>query len=103
MTKHHFRQAVKIGRKAYPLGIHEVPSEDEKHKDFAFFRKAGYITAPGAEVSKKAFKDLPTLPKPSSEVAKHSASAAKAQQPVEPDAEIGGDEAPAKKHGKKER
>ena len=48
-----FKQAVKIGRKVFPLGIHEVSEAVMKDPHFALFKKAGSIVVPGAADTKK--------------------------------------------------
>ncbi len=88
-----FKQAVRIGRQTFPLGIHEVPEEIMKHAHFKFFKNAGLIVTAGAN-AKKELKDLPVLPAPKSVEAKKAAEQAMKSQlaEVQPDAEIGGDE-----------
>jgi hypothetical protein len=95
-----FKQAVRVGRTTFPLGVREVPEEMVKHPHFQGFLKAGYVKVAGAEdgVGKK-LADLPVLPPPSSAAAKRSQEAAKAIQAQDsapaPDQEIGApDEAP---------
>jgi hypothetical protein len=86
-----FKQSLKIDKKVFPLGVHPVPAEVQKHPHFQKFLKAGSIQVAGASAVKKTMKDLPVLPPPMSEAAKRSSTAAKAAQ-VQPEAEIGEDQ-----------
>lgn len=99
--KYQFKQAVKIERQIFPLGVHQVPAEYQKHPHFQFFLKGGSIVkadTPATGLKAQKLSDLPVLPPPSTAAAKRSQVAAKAVQEAEaagvsPDAEIGGDEA----------
>lgn len=91
MSKHYeFKQAIRVGRATFPLGVRQVPAEIEAHPHFKQFLKDGAVRVAGASVEKK-FEDLPVLPPPASEVAKRSKVAAEAIQEVAPEVEIGGD------------
>lgn len=94
---YHFKQAIRVGRQAFPLGIRAVPPEIEKHPHFLFFVKAGSIAAaPQAHVGMK-LEDLPKLPPASSAAAKRSEETAQAAKKnaedivIPPEEEIGGD------------
>lgn len=99
MSKHYdFKQAIRVGRSTFPLGIRQVPAEIEAHPHFKQFLKDGAVKVAGASQVEKKFEDLPTLPPPASEAAKRSQVAAAAVErgqaeasDVAPEAEIGGD------------
>lgn len=95
MKMYNFKQAVRVGRQTFPLGIRQVPAEMEKHPHFQQFVKAGSVEVAGAAHVGMKLSDLPTLPPPSSAAAKRSQVAAQAVQEheVAPEAEIGGDAA----------
>lgn len=96
-----FKHAVKVAGQFFARGIREVSEEVEKHADFAFFKKAGYIAAPGKGAVEKKLEDLKELPPPKSAQAAQSAQAAKAVQ-AQADAEPEASDAEApKKSGKK--
>ena len=101
MAKFVFKQSALLGKgkvgaknsvgKIYPKGVHEVSKEHQEDPTFKHFAKHGLI-APFAP------KEQGELKPAESDIAKVSQDAAKSQ--LEPDAEIGGDAAPAPKKGK---
>lgn len=87
-----FKQAIRVGRATFPLGVRQVPAEIEAHPHFKQFLKDGAVKAAVSSQVEKKFEDLPTLPPPSSAAAQRSqvvASAVEQGQAVAPDAELG--------------
>jgi hypothetical protein len=49
MSKHYdFKQAIRVGRTTFPLGIRQVPAEIEAHPHFKQFLKDGAVKVAGA-------------------------------------------------------
>lgn len=86
-----FFQAIRVGRKTFTLGIHEVSEAIQKEPHFKFFLKAGSVKVAGADPSKRTLKDLPVLPMAVSGAAERSRINSKAAH-VSPETEIGGDQ-----------